>query len=263
MELISGIIYFILGTLIGSSLNVVILRYHNRSFFSGRSRCFSCGKTLRWFELVPIFSYLFLKRRCRSCKSIISAQYILVELGTGLLFLFAYIKGFTGIEMPIVLSILSLLTAIFVYDLRHKIIPDGLVSLFILLSFVSLFINTAPLSFSLPPLLDFLAGPLLFLPLFALWFYSKGTWMGLGDGKLALGIGWHLGLELGVSAIVFAFWIGAVVSVLLLLIQNRKTSNWKKVIKKSRKIEIAFGPFLIAGYLLALYFELNLWHFIL
>lgn len=264
MELLEGIAYFVFGTLIGSSLNVVILRYHSGSFFSGRSRCFSCGKTLKWFELIPIVSYLALRRRCRSCRSLISSQYILVETGTGLLFLFAYLKGFPGIAMPIALSLLSLLVAIFVYDLRHKIIPDGLVSLFIGVSFLQMFIQAAPFSFVLPSLSNLLAGPLLFVPFFALWFYSKGTWMGLGDGKLALGIGWYLGLELGTSAVVFAFWIGAAVSVGILLVSEllRRRRFFKKR-RLTLKSEIPFAPFLIAGYLLVLYLEVNLWHFIL
>jgi len=264
MEIITVVAYFVFGTLVGSSLNVVILRYHNKSFFRGRSRCFSCSKTLRWPELIPIFSFLFLKGRCRNCRSKISSQYILVEISTGLLFAGAYLKGFVGIDMPIVLSILSILVAIFVYDLRHKIIPNGLVYLFIALSFVQMFINPSPLAFELPMLMNFLAGPILFIPFGAMWYFSKGTWMGLGDGKLALGIGWYFGINFGVSAIILAFWIGAAISLALLFHSKymKKKSLFKRK-KFSMKSEIPFAPFLILGFLVVLYFNFNLAYFIL
>ena len=264
MELTSAIFYFVFGTLIGSSLNVVILRYHSKSFFKGRSGCFSCGRNLKWYELVPLLSFFFLKGRCGSCRSKISAQYILVELSTGLLFLFAYLKGFVGIDMPIVLSILSILVAIFVYDLHHKIIPDGLVYLFIVIAFVQMFLSPSPFVFELPTLSNFIAGPILFTPFFAMWYLSKGAWMGLGDGKLAFGIGWFLGLNLGISAIVYSFWIGAVASLTFLIISKlikRRGLFGKRTL--SMKSEIPFAPFLILGFLLVLFFNLDLAQFIL
>src|SRR5690242_17998674 len=88
MIFINLFIFFILGTIIGSYINVVVLRYHTgRSSVTGRSLCFSCGKTLSWYELVPIFSFLFLNGKCLGCNSRISYQYPIVEFITGILFL--------------------------------------------------------------------------------------------------------------------------------------------------------------------------------
>src|SRR3989344_1792899 len=87
-----SIFVFILGTIIGSFLNVVILRYNTGSSIQGRSGCMSCGKPLVWYELFPVLSFLFLLGRCGGCKSRISAQYPLVELLTGIIFLLTFLQ---------------------------------------------------------------------------------------------------------------------------------------------------------------------------
>ncbi|MBX4210739.1 prepilin peptidase, partial [Candidatus Parcubacteria bacterium] len=221
MEIIGGLFFFILGAIVGSFLNVVILRYNTGRTVGGRSFCFSCGKKLNWYELVPIVSFVTLRGRCSQCKSRISIQYPLVEFFTGLLFLSLYLKFLpttiaTFLPVFFYCIIFSILTVIFVYDIRHKIIPDGLVYTFIILSFVGLIIKMTvishlPLStIATPPYLyDLLAGILLFLPFFLLWLVSGGRWIGFGDAKLAAGIGWLLGLAYGLSALFLAFWIGA------------------------------------------------------
>jgi len=257
---VTSTLFFIFGTLIGSFLNVVILRYHSGGIFSKRSRCFSCSKTLTWIELIPIISYLVLRGRCHACKSLISQQYILVEIGTGLLFLFVWLKGYTGMDMLFPLTAISILIAIFVYDIYHKIIPNGLVYAFIALSLVQMVVHFNPLSFSVPSTASFFAGPLLFVPFFAMWFYSKGLWMGLGDGNLALGIGWFLGLSMGVSAIIIAFWVGALVSILLLVFQKFRSKQSNTL---SMKSEVPFAPFLIVGFLAVFLFDISLTQFII
>src|SRR3989338_3931288 len=88
MNTLFALSVFILGAIVGSFLNVVILRYNTGvSFFSGRSFCPSCGKKLSWYELVPVVSFFALRRKCAGCDSKISWQYPLVEIATGLLFL--------------------------------------------------------------------------------------------------------------------------------------------------------------------------------
>ena len=256
------VLYFVFGAVVGSFLNVVVLRYYLRSSIKGRSFCFSCGKRLAWYELIPILSYIFLRGHCSSCKSKISSQYILVEICTAILFAGLAIKGYVGLHLVISIIALSLLVAIFAYDIRHKIVPDGLVYTFIALSFVSLFFSTDILSLSYPSFSAFFAGPVLFVPFFALWFFSKGEWMGLGDGKLILGMGWFLGFAKGVSAIALSFWIALAVVAGLLLVQKL---NRGKVFGTHlhRKTEIPFTPFLITGYLIVFFFDFNLVTFIL
>lgn len=126
---------FIFGTLVGSFLNVVILRYNTGKKLSGRSRCQSCARVLSWSELIPLFSFLFLRGRCNTCGSAISYQYPLVEILTGVVFLSVFLQFQNILENIFALIIFSTLIVIVVYDMRHKIIPNGLV--YFLLSFLS------------------------------------------------------------------------------------------------------------------------------
>src|SRR3989304_6216941 len=261
MNTLFSLSVFILGTIVGSFLNVVILRYNTGvSFFSGRSFCPSCGKKLSWYELVPIVSILALRGKCAGCGSKISWQYPLVEIATGILFLltiFNFQFSIFNIETAMITLyywiIWSILIVISVYDLRHKIIPDLLVFLFAGLSLVFLLLSTWKTGFQM---WDFLAGPLFALPFAALWFFSQGKWMGVGDAKLALGIGWFLGLIKGGSAIILGFWMGAIVGLTLigiskLSIAKHFHSNY------GLKSEIPFGPFLILGTIIAFFFNIN------
>ncbi len=251
MESIFYIFAFIFGTIIGSFLNVVIYRYNTgTSIVSGRSMCFSCGKTLKWYELVPIFSFILQRAKCRNCKSKISWQYPVVEIVMGLLFVFVLIGQHSIIETIYLFILMSIFVVISVYDIRHKIIPNSFVYAFILLSVLQFTWG------SNTQVLDWLAGPILFLPFAGLWFFSKGTWMGFGDAKLALGIGWFLGFYAGMSAIIFAFWIGSVFGLTLIGIGKTKSLLLGKK-KFTIKSEIPFGPFLLIGTLLVFFLNIN------
>jgi leader peptidase (prepilin peptidase)/N-methyltransferase len=234
---------FLFGLIIGSFLNVVILRMNTgRSIANGRSKCPRCNTTLSWYHLFPVFSFLALRGKCGNCKSGISFQYPLVELVTGITFTILYttalaLHGFTLITLLIFLfsaTIAALLIVIFVYDIKHTIIPDLMVYLFIILSLASIVWR----AFTIPgfqPGIALVDGVLVALPFFLLWAFSKGRAMGFGDVKLALGIGWLLGLIGGLSAAVFSFWIGAIVGLLLLGISR----------KYHMRSQIPFAPFLI------------------
>jgi prepilin signal peptidase PulO-like enzyme (type II secretory pathway) len=93
----------------------------------------------------------------------------------------------------------------------------------------------------------------MFLPFFILWLVSAGKWIGLGDGKLALGIGWYLGFVNGISAIVLGFWIGAVYAVMMMLIE-RLNRDSKNITMKS---EIPFAPFLILGIIVEFFLRVD------
>ncbi|MDB5188742.1 MAG: prepilin peptidase leader peptidase (prepilin peptidase) / N-methyltransferase [Candidatus Nomurabacteria bacterium] len=236
---------FILGLIIGSFLNVVILRMNTgRSVAKGRSACARCNATLSWYELIPVFSFLFLRGKCKTCKARISFQYALVELVTAIIFTTIYTNiilstGFTLISLAVFIfsaAVASVLIVIFAYDIRHSIIPDHMVYLFIVLSLVSIVwkLCTVPGFQAGMAVVD---GVAVALPFFLLWYFSKGRVMGFGDVKLALGMGWLLGLVGGMSAMLWAFWIGAVVGLLLLGLSRRY----------SMRSEIPFAPFLIIG----------------
>jgi len=247
------VLSFIFGAVIGSFLNVVSLRFKTGTGIGGRSKCMSCGETLTWKELIPLFSFTVQKGACRKCKSKISWQYPLVEFFAGVLFVLIFLTfppvsllaGFTTLIYIFASCLLLVITA---YDIKHKIIPDEFVYTFILLSLVNMSIGGSSL-WHVPSISAFVAGPLLALPFALLFLVSKGKWMGLGDAKLVLGIGWFLGIGLGINALILAFWIAAVVSVIWMLATYERFKA---------KTEIPFGPYLILGMYLVLIFDVQL-----
>lgn len=256
--LIFFILSFVLGTLIGSYVNVIVYRFHTgKSPNKGRSICFSCGKILRWFELIPLLSFAFLRGRCLSCKSGISIQYPIVEIITGISFfvigfLFWPIIGVSWLIMIILWAIAAILIVIFVYDFKHKIIPDQFSFIF---AGLSLIYGLLTYGFDIWFLL---AGPILFIPFYILWLISDGRWIGLGDGKLAVGIGWLLGILDGITAVVLGFWIGAGVSIIFILGTKFLLSGESK--KITMKTEIPFAPFLIIGTVLQFFFHFSIFN---
>lgn len=254
MELAYYLIVFLFGTIVGSFLNVVIYRYNTgMSIAEGRSQCFSCGKRLSWHELIPMVSFLIQKGKCRGCGSKISWQYPLVEFITGILFLLSFYQvPIISWHLVYLWIIMSLFVVITVYDIKHKIIPNGFVYAFIGISFLGLLLSP-DLQFTA---VNFFAAPFLSAPFAGLWFFSRGTWMGFGDVKLAWGIGWFLGLWAGLSAIVFAFWIGSIFSLALLFVSHISRLSFAPK-RFTMKSEIAFGPFLLLGTLIVLFTGMN------
>lgn len=266
---------FIFGLLIGSFLNVLILRHNTgETVIKGSSKCFSCGKKLKWQELIPVLSFVFQKGRCKKCGSKISLQYILIELLTAVIFVFIYEKiagfyegGFLNsiqnfqlfyypfklipdIQDAVLIIIawifFSILIAISVYDARHKIIPNAF----------SLALAAAGLIYTAASFYKFknagiifdniLSGVVFSLIFLSISFVSKEKWMGYGDGKLAFSLGIFLGpLKSGLAAL-FSFWIGTVFGIIILILSRKKTSL---------KSEVPFAPFLAAGAFLAFLLE--------
>ncbi|MDO8603901.1 MAG: prepilin peptidase [bacterium] len=256
MDFLMLVNVFIFGTIVGSFLNVVVYRYNSgRSPLTGRSQCFSCGKTLSWYELVPVFSFLVQGGRCRKCKTKLSWQYPLVEVLSGIIFVSVFMQSKSMVETALLLSVFSTLLVIAVYDLRHQIIPDGLAILFAVLGLAQFFILVdISRAFQFPHVWTLIAGPMLFLPFWLLWFVSQGRWIGLGDGKLAWGIGWFLGAALGGSAVILAFWIGAAYALCIMTVQKFFTKTKDKL---SLKSEIPFGPFLILATIIVYFTGVN------
>lgn len=252
--------FFLLGLIIGSFLNVVIYRYNTEKSLGGRSACMVCQSKLRWYELIPLFSFITLRGRCRTCRTKISLQYPLVEVVTAAVFLalFFMIKDIFIGPLHIFIftylyyaALFSILIVIAVYDIRHKIIPDLLALIFGVLSFIGIFLFTDYGFYPhIPSIWELLAGPLVAAPFALLWLVSRGTWMGLGDAKLALGLGWLLGLSRAFSAVVISFWSGAIIGVLLIMFSK----------KYKMKSEIPFAPYLIGGALLVFLFKFHIFN---
>ena len=246
-------VIFVVGTIIGSFLNVVALRLNTGKGLLGRSFCMSCGKTIKSYDLFPILSFLCLGGKSRCCKTKISAQYPLVEFITGIVFLSIFLKFYDLAYIPVLVptfwySAFCILIVITIYDVKHQIIPDFLSYTFAFLSFIYFIGDKNLVSiFSFPEILNLLAGPIIFGVFSLIWFVSKGRWIGFGDGKLALGMGFALGLSQALSAIAFAFWIGAIWSIFILIFQKLGFARSKFNFKSA----VPFAPFMIAGFFLA------------
>ncbi|MBI4079925.1 prepilin peptidase [Candidatus Kaiserbacteria bacterium] len=246
-----GIVFGVFGLIVGSFLNVLILRWGKRSL-TGRSVCPSCGKQIAWYDNVPMLSWAILRGVCRYCSTPISPQYPLVEATMAALFVLIGLAPLPLIDRIAALPIAAILFAIAVYDLRTTYIPDAWTYVFIVLAFVTQLL-TEFAYLDLGVLL--LSGPAAAALLFALWLVSKGAWMGFGDVKLALGMGYLLGPLYGFFAVMLAFMIGAVVSLALLLplpMIVRMLSRWglaRNSVAPSytMKSEVPFGPFLVAA----------------
>ena len=242
---------FIFGTLIGSFLNVVILRLPKEETLSGRSHCVHCGHVLTAGELIPIFRYLWLGGKCRSCKTRISPRYAIIEALTGLLFaatlVIAAPQDLTGV---LLLArdwfIVSILLLVFVIDLEHMLILDRIIfpsAILVLMSNIALDLvqknGIGWHSAAISGLLGALVGP---LPFYVVWYLSRGRWMGFGDVKLLILLGMILGLPRVFVGVFIAVILGGLVAVGLL---------WAR--KAALKTKIAFGTFLSVGALAALF----------
>jgi leader peptidase (prepilin peptidase)/N-methyltransferase len=239
-----------LGAIVGSFLNALLYRFNTgRSIAKGRSRCMNCAHELGARDLVPIFSYLLLGGRCRYCGTKISVQYPLVEAAAAVLSLFIYLEHPTILGYAFWFVVWMILLFIVVYDLRHTVIPWSASILLALLALLSLFVSldTMPVILFTPNLWSLAAGPLLALPLFLLSLVSRGRWMGWGDAPLELSLGWLLGLSLGGTAMMLAFWIGAGVGIVLIIFKKGLTM----------KSELPFAPFLVLGALISHFFHVD------
>ncbi len=262
------LLVFVLGVTIGSFINVLIFRARSGATIGGRSKCLSCAKPLKAKMLIPLFSYLWQRGRCAFCGVKISLQYPIVEALLGVLYVAVLLVHdfnpftatiFDTLFVLLDASIWTILLAITVYDLRHKIIPDSFSLLLAVFALAALALRyylgilTPPItplldSGVLPSWLDIAAGPLLALPFAALWFFSGGRAMGLGDAKLVSGLAWFLGFSSGVTAIIFSFWIAFFPSLFLLLMPHKRFNM---------KSEIPFAPFLVLATLVVYISGLN------
>lgn len=212
------------GAIAGSVANAVIWRLpRGQGWWPGRSACPHCGRTLAWWELVPVVSWLGLAGKCSRCRRPIGVRYLLVEL--------VMAAGF-GLLAPInllLVAIFWLTVVIAAIDWETRLVNEGLVAAWAALVFVSNLGNLGNLSH--------LGGAAAASALIGgIWAVSRGRAMGWGDVEIAAVMGWWLGWPLILPALMVAFVSGAVVGVAL-------------VVKRqvSLKSQIAFGPFLIAG----------------
>ncbi len=233
-----SIIFLLFGLIIGSFLNVCIYRIPRRESVAWPgSHCPACGCVLKWYDNIPLLSYLFLTGKCRQCRSHISWRYPLVEAATGLLFAADYLN--CGLSWPLLarLIFICLLVVIALIDLEHLIIPNIIVLPGAVLGLAFSFLpGTAPFWQALASGL----GAALFF--FLIWFFYPGG-MGEGDIKLALMLGVFLGWPLVGLAIFLAALAGSLAGLVVITLRGG-----------NRKTQLPFGLYLALGSLAALFF---------
>lgn len=246
-----GFVYiFIIGLFIGSFLNVLADRLpRGESVVKGRSHCEKCKKNLKWFDLIPLLSFLQLRGKCRYCHTPLSFYYPITELVTGIMFVITYLFvannfPFATFHLPFIslfyyLFIVSSLIVVFFADLKYGIIPDKIILPAVIISFLYLILNTNYLILS--HLFSAVGACLFFLILFLI---TKGRGMGFGDVKFAFLMGLILGFPNIIVSLYIAFLTGAIVGIILIV--------WRK--KRIFGTSIPFGPFLVLGTLIAIFY---------
>ena len=221
----------IVGLCIGSFLNVLIYRIpREESIVKGRSHCTKCDHTLSALELIPVFSYIFLGGKCKSCKAQISPRYPMVELMGGAVFALSALKyGFT-LTTPVMALFFCCLIAIAFIDLDTQFMPDALIIAAAALGIISFFCPTNAIT-----LVERLIGlACVSVPLFIIAKLTNG--FGMGDVKLMAAAGLTLGWKLTLAAFLIAVVLGGIVAAILLITKRVKRGS-----------AIAFGPYLCLG----------------
>ncbi len=234
----------ILGLCIGSFLNVVIYRLpNNMSLATPSSHCTNCGYSLKWFDNIPVFSYLFLGGKCRKCKAKISPRYMIVEIVSCVFYLLSVLVFW---ETSIVYSIISALTSsvlicVFFIDLEHMYIPDRFQIIILAFGLVAMFFDTYTVLTD--HIIGCVVGGGVFLLLYygAIWLIKKEG-LGFGDVKLAFVVG----LLLGWQKFLLAIFIASLSACLLLIP--------KRLFSKNSEKEYPFAPFITFGVFVAMLF---------
>jgi prepilin signal peptidase PulO-like enzyme (type II secretory pathway) len=246
------ILVIILGLVVGSFLNAVIYRLHaGVSFLRGRSYCPFCKHDLGFWDLIPVFSFVFLKGKCRYCQKQISWQYLLVELGTATAFLLLFWQFDLGGQFYVYFIYTCFLIVIFVYDLRYYLILDK-VSLpaIVVAFFLSLFV--LKISF-LYLILGGVIGGGFFLLQFVV---SKGKWIGGGDIRLGVLMGFMLGYPYVLVALFIAYVLGSLVGVGLIIVGRKK---WQSKVPFGTFLSLAtFATFIFGEFVISYYKDLFL-----
>ncbi len=226
------LIYIIgLGLIFGSFLSVIVFRLDQKSgIFMGRSECPKCLTQLKWYDLFPLFSFLYLGGKCRACKVKIAVIYPIMELAVAASFgSYCFLNGpcIASVNLYQLIIIFILLTLLF-YDYIYFILPDKLIIIGSVISLLYISIFTPGMLKS-----GLITGLALGSFFAILYIASGGKWLGFGDAKLAFLIGLVMGFPLGLWAILISIWAGAIWGGLLMLFN-----------KANLKTPLPFGSFM-------------------
>lgn len=242
----SYIIVFILGSIWGSFSNVCIHRIpYNKSVVKGRSYCPACNKQIRWYDNIPLLSYIFLKAKCRDCSARIGIKYFIVELICALSFVLVFYL-FSFSLTTLLFFILSIFfVIIFFIDLKHFIIPNQLTFPLMAIGFFKTF-NPNLNQYFFPNLIDSMIGGvvgylIIWIIIFAYKKLRKKEGMGLGDAKLLSAIGFWFGWISIPFILFFSSFIALAYALPSLLNKSKNMSS-----------SIPYGPYLVLGCVLYL-----------
>ncbi len=232
---------FILGSIWGSFSNVCIYRLpKNEGVVASRSYCPSCSKTIRWYDNIPLFSFILLKAKCRYCATKISPQYFIVELVSAIIFTSIYFfYGFTFTSLLLIVLCVFFIVIFFI-DLAHYIIPNELTFPLMVIGFAkSFYPNLDPSIF--PNFLNSLIGGVIgYLIIWLIIFLYKKLkdkeGMGLGDAKLLSAIGFWFGWISIPYILIFSSITALVISIPSLINKSKNMSS-----------QIPFGPYIVFG----------------
>ncbi|MDD4896307.1 MAG: prepilin peptidase [Atribacterota bacterium] len=244
-RLFTGIIIVTIGLVIGSFSNVCIYRIPRREslIFPG-SHCPKCNHPIKFYDNIPLVSYLLLKGKCRYCQEKISGQYPLVEFSTGFIYLILFLSYGLQLKTFVYMLFCSALIIITFIDLKEKMIPDVISLPFMALGFLLSFVPS-----SLSPINSLLGilsggGSLLLIAVVGSYLFKKEA-MGGGDIKLAAMVGAFLGWQLTLLSLFLGFLLGSIVGIII-LIKNKGN--------KDQSDSLPFGPFIALGTVIALLF---------
>lgn len=250
----------IFGLIVGSFLNVVIIRAEQEKSLGGRSECVTCHKTLHWYELIPVVSFLVQRGKCRSCKTKISPQYMLVELLTAIMFFVAGKYIFALFWLPfsvlfwiglvLLFIVFSLIIVMSVYDIRTRQVPVRWIGYLFIASILFLGVYYASYyNLNWIAFVPHISGMLIVVPFLALYLFSSGRLIGFADIEIIAWIGMMLGIVSGLSATIVSFYLGAVFAIGFVLYHLIIKKNQYRNIRKKR---IAFVPFLFSGWMITM-----------
>ena len=248
---------FVLGSIWGSFCNVCIYRLpDNDSVVTKRSFCRSCKNKIKWYDNIPLLSFIFLKGKCRSCNNKISSQYFLVELISAISFLLIFFLYGISITTLLLIILSIFFIIIFFIDLKHYIIPNELTFPLMLIGFIKSFdpnLNQTIFPNYINSLLGgFFGYAVIWLIIF---FYKKvrnKEGMGLGDAKLMAVVGFWFGW----TSIPFTIFISSFVALFFAI---------PSLIKRNKNMttQIPFGPYIIIGCIIYVSFANQIKYFIL
>lgn len=242
MKIYFMIVSFIMGAVFGSFYNVCICRIPEKlSIINPPSHCYKCNTTLKPLDLVPIFSWMMLKGKCRYCGGKISYRYALIELLTGILFLLVYNTYGYDIQTIYYLVFISILIIITFIDIDHYIIPDCLI---IFGSIVAIVFNILGQGIGIKNSLigAVICGGSMLILINLIEFIVKREVMGGGDIKFFTMAGLFLGISGGLLTILLSIYIGAFYGIIVIANSKLKKQDYNSM--------IPYGPFISMGALI-------------